>query len=90
MALRTVVPCFIKFSDRMISPTYETFGFWELIIFYLSSFCFFHLKMTIMPEFTPTNWMLQNHRAKGEQDWEIFAQCVREAIAEHGNLTLCD
>jgi len=29
--------------------------------------------------------MLDNHKAKGEADWEIYGQCVREAMALHGN-----
>ena len=41
-----------------------------------------------MPEFTPTEWMLANHSSKGEQDWEIYAECVREAMARHGNFLL--
>ena len=41
-----------------------------------------------MPDFTPTEWMLANHSNKGEQDWEIYAECVREAMAKHGNFLL--
>lgn len=43
-----------------------------------------------MPEFTPTEWMLDNKKEKGEngRDWEIFAECVREAMSRHGDLIL--
>ena len=41
-----------------------------------------------MPEFTPTEWMLDKHRHKSEHEWEVFAECVREAIAKHGNFDL--
>ena len=41
-----------------------------------------------MPEFTPTTWMLENHEDKSEtkQDWEIYAECVRAAMASHSGL----
>ena len=41
-----------------------------------------------MPEFTPTQWMLKTHSAKGEEPWKIYAECVREAIAVHGGFLL--
>ena len=74
----------------MVMPAYDAIEFFPLLIIYYSSFCMFNLKLTIMPEFTPTEWMLDNHRAKGEtgQDWEIYAECVREAMGHHGHLIL--
>jgi len=46
--------------------------------------------MTIMPEFTPTEWMLNTHRNKAAngEDWEVYAECVREAMARHGNFLI--
>jgi len=41
-----------------------------------------------MPEFTPTEWMLDNKKDKGETDWEIYAECVREAMAKSGGFLL--
>jgi len=43
-----------------------------------------------MPEFTPTMWMLNNHRNRSqeEEDWEIYGECVREAMARYSGLTL--
>ena len=41
-----------------------------------------------MPEFTPTDWMLENHRGKSELDWEVYAESVREAIGRHGGFNL--
>lgn len=32
--------------------------------------------------------MLDKHRHKSEHEWEVFAECVREAIAKHGNFDL--
>ena len=44
----------------------------------------------IMPEFTPNNLMLQKHADKGTEDWEIYAECVREAMAKAGGSALSD
>jgi len=83
--MRTVIPTFVKFDqNRYMLPTYDTLPFWSVLIMYLSSFCFHHLRMTIMPEFTPTNWMLENQSKKGKEPWEIYSECVREAMIRHG------
>ena len=86
--MRTVTPAFFKLGNRRMMPTYEVFDFWPMLIQYFSSFNFHNLQLTIMPEFTPTEWMLVNHNNKGDQDWEIYAECVREAMAHHGNFLL--
>ena len=41
-----------------------------------------------MPPFTPTMKMLEMHANKGNADWEIYAECVREAMAKHGEFKL--
>ena len=42
----------------------------------------YHIKLHIMPEFRPTQWMLDNHKHYGDEDWKIFAECVRDAMAK--------
>jgi hypothetical protein len=42
-----------------------------------------------MPPFVPNAYMLDKHRDKGK-DWEIYAWCVRDAIAKAGGFGLCD
>ena len=90
MGMRTVRPIIARVNKRMIMPAYDAIEFLPMLIVYYSSFCMFNLKLTILPEFTPTEWMLDNHKAKSEngQDWEIFAECVREAMAHHGDFIL--
>lgn len=34
--------------------------------------------------------MLEKHNDKGEYDWEIYAWCVRDAMAKAGNFKICD
>ena len=48
----------------------------------------FNLHLNIMPEFTPTEWMFKKHADKSEHDWEVFAECVREAMARQGGFIL--
>ena len=35
-----------------------------------------------MPEFTPNTIMLERHADKGNEPWEIYAWCVRDAMSK--------
>ena len=39
-------------------------------------------RIKIMPDFTPNAYMLEKHSDKGKEPWEIYAWCVRDAIAK--------
>ena len=88
--MRTVIPVYIKLGQRYLMPTFDVVAFWPFLVLKLSSFSFQCLRVMIMPEFTPTEWMLKNHANKGREDWEIFAECVREAMCEHGGFMKVD
>ena len=82
--MRTVQPCFVKVSDSTVSLTTDGV---DLIIIAIHMFCnlgFRKATVSIMPPFTPTDTMLEMHADKGNTDWEIFAWCVRDAIAKAG------
>ena len=85
--MRTVVPVYIKLGQRYLMSTYDVVAFWPYLVLYFSSFAFQCVTVTIMPEFTPTQWMLDNHAEKGSADWEVFAECVREVMVKHGGFT---
>lgn len=85
-AMRTVVPVVIKLPERYMMPTYCTTEFWPQLFMYLASFCFICLEIQVLPEFTPTEWMLDNHKDKGDEDWKIFSECVRHAMARQSNM----
>ena len=87
--MKTIQPCFIKVSDRMVSPVYD-FDFMVFFIIMASSLCMYTCTVHIMPEFTPTNKMLEMHADKGNEDWIIYAECVRRAMAKAANLKLCN
>ena len=43
-----------------------------------------------MPDFTPNSWMLEKHADKGDEPWEIYAWCVREAISKYSGIQVLD
>ena len=51
-----------------------------------SSFQFNVSTLTILPEFTPNEHMLELHKDKGKEPWEIYAWCVQDIIAKKGGL----
>ena len=56
-----------------------------IAIFVCSYFAFRKCTLHIMPPFTPNEEMLEKHADKGKEDWEIYAWCVRDAMAKAGN-----
>ena len=89
-AMRTIQPCFVKFKYGMVNPCYDVIDFWHLIILMTASFGFYSSHLYIMPPFTPNEYMLEKHADKGSEDWEIFAWCVRDAMAKTGNFKTSD
>ena len=90
ISLRTVRPVVAKVSNRYFNPMYDSLEYLPCLIMYVSSLCMYNLHLTIMPEFKPTYWMLNQHKDKGKTAYEVYAQCVREAMAETGGLMLED
>ena len=43
-----------------------------------------------MPDFTPNPWMLERHAARGNEPWEIYAWCVRDAMSRHSGIKTLD
>ena len=81
--MRTVIPSFTSFEWLgQIRPVYDTCDFFPLAFLLLSSLETNCVTLNIMPEFIPNPTMLEMHADKGEQPWEIFAWCVRDAIAK--------
>ena len=85
-AMRTVRPCYITVTKRFYSSCYDVLGFWEYVILLMSSLCVYTCTVHILPEFTPNEIMLQKHADKGQEDWEIFAECVRDMMSKQSGL----
>jgi len=47
-------------------------------------------KVYVMPEFTPTLKMLELHADKGAEEWEIYAECIREAMSKASGKPMLD
>ena len=43
-----------------------------------------------MPEFEPNEHMFTKYANKGTEKWEIYAWCVRDAMAKAGNFRVVD
>ena len=84
--MRTVTPSFIKSSHGQVKPTYEGISMFPFVFLLMSSFSIGFATTNIMPEFTPTPWMLANHADKGKDPWQIFAWCVRDAMSKHSGI----
>ena len=86
--MRTVIPSFVTFETGQISPTYEIVEFLPLLIMLCTSLEPISCTFTVMPEFTPNSFMLDKHSrsAKGKENWEVFANCVRDAMSKHSGL----
>ena len=84
--MRTVIPSYIKISSGLVAPVYDTIDFFPLIYIWLSCISYSVSTLYIMPEFTPNAVMLEKHADKGNEPWEIFAWCVRDAMAKRSGL----
>ena len=89
--MRTVKPCTYKVIQRhQISYAYECPSIVPIHVLLLSMLWFSWTKLTIMPEFTPTPYMLEKHRDKGDSPWQIYAWCVRDAMCKYSGLIPLD
>ena len=79
--MKTVKPCYLTINDgHVVNASWDVIQFWPLIIFIISSMSMFKITLTFLPEFTPTLKMLELHADKGGEDWEIYAECVRDLM----------
>ena len=83
--MRTVTPCFFSIASGQISPTYDSIEWLPLMILLLSSLSVSKGKLTILPEFRPTPFMLEKYKKIGEP-WQIFAWCVRDVMSKYSGI----
>ena len=43
-----------------------------------------------MPDFVPNNYMLKTHSEKGDEDWQIYAWAVHDAMIKASGYDSCD
>ena len=79
--MRTVQPCYVEIEHNGFSPNLDIMD-WQVVAgLWLCHFGYFKSTLHIMPAFTPNEYMLDNFSHMGDEDWQIFAWCVRDAIA---------
>ena len=87
--MRPVVPSFVTYDcGGQVRPTYDCLPMPLLSLLIFSSLQFNTVTLNIMPEFRPNKVMLSKHSDKSGENWKIYAECVREAIAKQSNLAL--
>jgi len=90
--MRTITPCFFEMSETMISPAYDIIMLIQQQILLLSALSLRKATLNIMPEFTPTPFMLEKFADKdrGGGPWSIYAWCLREAISKQSGIPVLD
>ena len=83
--MRTIQPTYVKVSGGAVDIQYSMLDLPVVIIMLMSELCCRTARLHIMPIFTPTDFMLDQHADKGEEDWQIYSWCVRDAIAKAGD-----
>lgn len=48
----------------------------------------YHVDINILPPFKPNQNLLDVHKDKGTEDWEIFAWAVRDVMSKFGDFKL--
>jgi len=89
-AMRTVQPCFLKLDWGVVNPAIDSIGILDVLVLTLSNFVPTLSTLYFMPPFVPNQFMLDKHDDKGEYDWQIYAWCVRDAMAKAGGFELCE
>ena len=54
--------------------------------FFIISIPFHHYDLLSMPVFHPNDWMYKNSPFKGQDDWKVYADCVRDAMSKASGL----
>jgi len=86
--MRAIQPCFVKLKHGDVSSAYDSVSLPDLLVLLFSSMTLTLSTLYIMPAFVPNQYMLDAHSDKGQYDWEIYAWCLRDAIARAGEFTL--
>lgn len=87
-AEKTVRPIFIKYTYKTVNPAFDTIEYLPLMIMTLS-LGYFTAEVSTLPDFTPNEYLFEQHADKGSERWEIYAWAVRDAIIKHGKFQEC-
>ena len=48
------------------------------------------MKVSVMPDFTPNEYLFETHRSQGKERWEIYAWAMRDIMCQAGKFEKCD
>lgn len=74
----------MKTSYRLVRPTFDVIGLIDLLVLMICNLSLTVSTLHIMPPFVPNQYMLDTHGDKGHFDWEVYAWCIRDAMAKAG------
>jgi len=80
---------FIKYAGTSsLSPAYDSIEWLPLFILTLS-WAGFSAEITVLPDFTPNEYLYEKHKDKGSERWEVFAWAIRDVLMKHGGFKNC-
>jgi len=48
------------------------------------------VKVNVMPDFTPNEYLFETHKDQGKERWEIYAWAMRDVMCKAGKFEKCD
>jgi 1-acyl-sn-glycerol-3-phosphate acyltransferase len=84
-AEKTVRPMFMKYKQGTVSPAFDIMEFLPLAILHLS-WAGFSVKVNVLPDFTPNEYLFETHKDKGQERWEVYAWAIRDIMCKSGKL----
>eukprot|EP00356_Strombidium_inclinatum_P016455 CAMPEP_0170493354 /NCGR_PEP_ID=MMETSP0208-20121228/13746_1 /TAXON_ID=197538 /ORGANISM="Strombidium inclinatum, Strain S3" /LENGTH=373 /DNA_ID=CAMNT_0010769273 /DNA_START=276 /DNA_END=1397 /DNA_ORIENTATION=+ len=88
-AEKTVRPIYMKYKFGSVNPAFDTIEYLPLAILTLS-WAGYSCDLSIMPDFTPNDYLFENHADKGSERWEVYAWAVRDAMMKSGGFGECN
>ena len=82
--MRAVTPAVVKYSWGTFSPTWDSMTFIGQAPLMYSWPETYGCKVRLLPDFHPNDYLLEKHKDKGKEPWEIFAWAVRDIMAKVG------
>ena len=91
-AEKAILPVYMKFSHGGFSTDCSTMDYLPLIIFNMSwLWGGLTCELCVMPIFEPNEYMFYKFKeAHGSSRWQIYAWCLRDAMAKCGQFKVSD
>lgn len=78
-------PVVLQYESAGVSPAYDVMPFFPLYILQCCSYNF-TCRFTELPPFIPNEYLFKTHGAPGKEQWEVYADAVRDIMLEVGGL----